>query len=405
VVELERKIPTHRALFALETGLLFSSIAIVPQDVRPEAPPGSEDAIAVDALGLAFSTASSQYRGHFARTIASSRVSSSIAVDGSRLRTSFYKSRKSQNGDQIGQLARCDQDNRKLKLIGEVTDNKNTMGWLIGKQLEKRQPGVRLPKPTGDDGVGLIEVMVAFLVFMACFLPLMMFLPSGSKVIVNSEDQRSATALVYSNLQNDQQSVFPGTTWYVGTSTQTWTAAAPTTLTAALTAGQAGVTTLAVTPLLVAITAGEAVTIGSGAAVQSVTASSADAVGATSVGVTSFTSTYAQPIGTSVFPQNGAGNTTVPGVTTTTATQGGVTFRIYTEGGWCVANGSPAGFGNGTVGSATPPSYHVVIKVGWGPGISMSQVHKNVVVDSTELSSVSGVPTSGAVNSCPLGLT
>ena len=206
------------------------------------------------------------------------------------------------------------------------------MGWFFSRQVEERQSSIGIPVLRRDDGVGLIEVMVALVVFMVCFLPLMMFLPAGSKVIVNSEDQRSATALAYSNLQNDQQSVFPGTTWYVGTSTQTWTAAG-------------------------------------------------------------------------ILPQNGQPNTTVPGVTTTTATQDGVTFQIYTEGGWCVANASPGGFANGTVSSSAPPSYHVVIKVGWGPGISMTQVHKNVVVDSTELSSVSGAPPSTTVvNSCPLGL-
>lgn len=206
---------------------------------------------------------------------------------------------------------------------------RSTMECAIGNQRQERQRGIRFPEPMGEDGVGLIEVLVALTIFLISFLPLVMFLPTGWKIIVNSEDQRFATALAYSTLQNDQQSPFPGTTWYVGTGPQTWT-------------------------------------------------------------------------GVSGTPPAGAPNTTVPGVSTTTATQGGVTFQIYAAGGWCVADTTNVGFGNGTVTSSTPASYHVVVKVGWGPGISMSSTHVNVVIDSTELSSVSGAPAS--TTACPLGL-
>ena len=50
------------------------------------------------------------------------------------------------------------------------------------------------------------------------------------------------------------------------------------------------------------------------------------------------------------------------------------------------------------------PSYHVVIKVGWGRGLTPGAT-TNVVVDSTELGSVTGAPNVGdVVNECPLGL-
>jgi hypothetical protein len=73
-------------------------------------------------------------------------------------------------------------------------------------------------------------------------------------------------------------------------------------LTTALTLGQTGVTTLAVAALTAPIVAGESVEIGSGTNLQTVTASGSAIVGATSIPVTSFTSTFAQPVGTPVFP-------------------------------------------------------------------------------------------------------
>jgi len=74
-----------------------------------------------------------------------------------------------------------------------------------------------------------------------------------------------------------------------------------TTLTTALTAGQSGVTSLAVTSLSAAIASGELITIGSGSTIQTVTAAAVAAFGATSISVQSFTSTYAQPVGSTVF--------------------------------------------------------------------------------------------------------
>jgi len=90
-----------------------------------------------------------------------------------------------------------------------------------------------------------------------------------------------------------------------------------------------------------------------------------------------------------------------PAATRTATTQSGTTFQIYTIGGWCRTSVAP---GNGTVLASDQPSYHVVVKVGWGRGLTPGAT-SNVVVDSTELASVAGAPTTGTVvNECPLGL-
>lgn len=74
-------------------------------------------------------------------------------------------------------------------------------------------------------------------------------------------------------------------------------------LSTALTAGQTAVTSLALQQpgLPYAVAAGDSIAIGSGTTLQYVTASGAAAVGALSVPVNSFTSTYAQPVGTWVW--------------------------------------------------------------------------------------------------------
>jgi hypothetical protein len=191
-------------------------------------------------------------------------------------------------------------------------------------EMEERgraRPRRSLRSARDDDGVGLIEILVAFTVFMVCFLPLLIFLPSGSRIIVNSSNQRFATSIADQTLQSAQNSTFPGT-WNVDQTTArtTWALLTPTLM------------------------------------------------------------------------------------TTTQVVQGGVTFQVYTVGGWCVLDPS-TGLWNGTLSSNPPgqPSYHVVVKVGWGRGISASST-TNVVVDSTELSSTAGAPTTDPVGSCPLGL-
>ena len=163
-----------------------------------------------------------------------------------------------------------------------------------------------------DDGIGLVELLVAFLVFMICFVPLLQLLPEGAQVIATSADQRQATNVANSTLQDYQTTQTPPT--FASTS--------------------------------------------------------------------NLAPTWAQAVRTAT-------------------TQGGLVFEIYTLGGWCRSPISP---GTGTVLAADQPSYHIVVKVGWGKFISAdSTLH--VVVDSTELPSVAGAPATGSVvNECPLGL-
>ena len=181
------------------------------------------------------------------------------------------------------------------------------------------RPARRLPRPD-EDGIGMIEIMVAFVVFMICFVPLLQLLPEGAKVISDSANQRVATSVANSQLQNAQTTLNPPDF-------------------------------------------------------------------ATNINVTNVTPTWATSS------------------TRSATTQSGTTFQIYTVGGWCISSASP---GNGIIDSTVQPSYHIMVKVGWGRGINPNST-QHVVVDSTELSSVSGAPTvttpATHVLECPLGLS
>jgi len=186
------------------------------------------------------------------------------------------------------------------------------MNWNGDEVQVSRARPTRLPSRRGDDGFGVLEMAVAFAVFMICFVPLLQLLPEGASVIASSANQRLATSVANSTLQNYQASVAAPTFASTNNVTPTWA-----------------------------------------------------------------------------------------GATRTATTQSGTTFEIYTVSGWCRTSTVP---GTGTVLASDQPSYHIVVKVGWGPGLSNNST-QNVVVDSTELGSVTGAPTVGAqVNECPLGL-
>jgi len=88
--------------------------------------------------------------------------------------------------------------------------------------------------------------------------------------------------------------------------------------------------------------------------------------------------------------------------TETQTTQGGVNFRVYTASGWCATDTAP---GNGTLLASGQASYHVVVKVGWGPNATVYATD-HVVVDSTELGTLTNQPADGTnIASCPLGLS
>ena len=86
----------------------------------------------------------------------------------------------------------------------------------------------------------------------------------------------------------------------------------------------------------------------------------------------------------------------------TQTTQGGVNFRVYTSSGWCASDTAP---GNGKLLTSGQASYHVVVKVEWGPNATVYATN-HVVVDSTELGTLTNAPPDGTnVTSCPLGLS
>jgi hypothetical protein len=196
---------------------------------------------------------------------------------------------------------------------------------------QPRQRGTLLPTRPGDEGIGLVEILIAFTVFMICFIPLLKMIPTGAGIIVQSADQRLATAVANETLQDAQQTTIPPTTYAVPSPLPSW-ASSPT--------------------------------------------CSVDPYPPTCWASAPRTASQPQP--------------------------GGVTFEIYTAAGWCASDTTP---GNGTVSSSVQPSYHIVVKVGWGRNVSSASTTQ-VVVDSTELSTVTGAPAVGnPVSACPLGLT
>lgn len=197
------------------------------------------------------------------------------------------------------------------------------MSSRSARRGQQRQRCVFLPARPDDEGIGIVEILVAFVVFMVCFIPLLRMIPIGAGIIVQSNDQRLAVSVANTTLQNLQQSTIPPATYSVPSPLPSWSNTPP---------------------------------------------------------------TWAPP-------------------TPRTATsQGGVTFEIWTAQGWC-ASDTPPGNAPSGVSSSQQPSYHIVVKVGWGPNVSWSSTTQ-VVVDSTELSTVTGAPVVGqVVSACPLGLT
>ena len=187
-----------------------------------------------------------------------------------------------------------------------------------GKELVSRQRRARDATRHADSGLGLVEIMVAFAVFMICFVPLMQLLPQSAAVITQNTNRNMATAVVNSTLLNDQSQLSVN--------------------------GNA--------PTFDPVNANKPASWGS--AVR------------------------------------------------TASSQNGSNFEIYTLSGWCRTQAAP---GNGTVLATDQPTYHVVVKVGWGKNLTNSST-TNVVVDSTEIpATVSSAPSVGTtVYECPLGL-
>ena len=79
----------------------------------------------------------------------------------------------------------------------------------------------------GDEGVGLIEIVVAIAFFAILFVPLANLLTRGDSAIAGAQDTRTAGGIADQQLAADQQSTFPGT-WNVNTSNSAAWPATPT---------------------------------------------------------------------------------------------------------------------------------------------------------------------------------
>jgi Tfp pilus assembly protein PilV len=255
-----------------------------------------------------------------------------------------------------------------------------------------------------EDGIGLIEILVAFIVFMIAFLPILRFLPVGSAVIVNSNNQRTATEIANTLLSNAQSSMTPPVYDPNTQTTPTWSSVTATCIqrtdTASYSSSSSTITDATISASDV------------GALVSGANLPSPSYVGTVTPGVGAAPSTFvlsSSPDTTVAVAPTGSG-TAVSLVRqvncTSTSSQDGETFQIFTLGGWCAFDptATPPAWTTGTVPSAGQPSYHLVVKVSWGKGASATSV-SNVVIDGTELSVTSGAPVAGqSVAACPLGV-
>jgi hypothetical protein len=88
----------------------------------------------------------------------------------------------------------------------------------------------------------------------------------------------------------------------------------------------------------------------------------------------------------------------------------GIRFHIYEAGGWCALTATKKIWGTYKVPTGTHGTYHVQVKVTWGPGATSPSTAPEYVRGSTELPKITGVatpttPSAGkTVSSCSLKL-
>jgi hypothetical protein len=127
----------------------------------------------------------------------------------------------------------------------------------------------------------------------------MVFLLVASGIVVSLLDWSSNDILNTSNLQSSRSLVYSAG-GAADVAIQSARYSSPDSLTTGLSANQL-TSSLSVTPLTAPISAGDQVTIGSGATIQTVTATGDAAINATTVNVTSFSSKYAEPVNTLIY--------------------------------------------------------------------------------------------------------
>jgi Tfp pilus assembly protein PilV len=267
-----------------------------------------------------------------------------------------------------------------------------------GHKASDRRVDDEGPRRFDEDGIGLIEILVAFIVFMIAFLPILEFLPVGSRVIVNSNDQRDATEIANTLLSNAQSSMIPPAYDPTVQTTPTWSS---------VTAGCIDRTdTASYSSASSTITDASISSSDVGALVAGANIPSPSYVGTVTAGAPS--TFVLSSSADSTVPVSPTGSGTAVSLArqvncASTSTENGSTLQIYTLGGWCALDPT-TGQWTGTVPSTGQASYHVVTKVAWGKGASATSM-TNMVVDGTELSVTAGAPTAGeSVAACPLGV-
>jgi hypothetical protein len=170
------------------------------------------------------------------------------------------------------------------------------------RKPRQAKPFARLGRtqPDGHDESGAILVLALVFLLLSGGIISSLLSWSGSDLL-NTKNFSSARSLSYS------------AGGAVDVAIQSARYSSPDSLTSALVAGQQGVTSLSVTPLTAPVSSGNQVTIGSGAAAQTLTANSSAAINATTISVVSFNSLSAEPVNTVIFDDTCEG--TSPSVT------------------------------------------------------------------------------------------
>lgn len=147
-----------------------------------------------------------------------------------------------------------------------------------------------------------------------------------------------------------------------GAGVATYNLSNSTTLTTALTNGQTGIISLAVTALPIAVTSGNSIRLTNGSSTQTVTASANAAVNATSISVNSFTANAAYAVGSEVVDTTTWTSTTYGGNTANNLCQSTELMAAETNSSFTATSGYGCMWGNnvnGTITGCTLDSSHL----------------------------------------------
>ena len=154
---------------------------------------------------------------------------------------------------------------------------------------------------------------------------------AASNQTLQTDPKGHATVITYNTLNLPESTIQPPVAEMSSTLGSALFTPASTTLTTRLTAGHR-YSSLSVASLTTAVTSGDSVKIGSGSSTQTVTASATANVGATSISVTQFTSTYNQSTGAAVNDLTNPQYTSLVVAATAVPVSSGDTIQIGTGG-------------------------------------------------------------------------